>query len=166
MKLFAATDWANFATEETGNPELEIEFLRALQKMYQLFLRKNHDYGKNNLSTGWLRGVVIRLGDKISRLWTLYDLDMEKDYPVKPEVVSESKDETFLDIGNYGVIGYLMETGKWPMGSVHDLYGHKALGKLLAQIYGGLSENEQRDVLELILASELARDLKAKVVLD
>ena len=63
-------DWADLAVGLSGDMEIEQGFLRVLQEMYALFVRKHHDYGRNNISVGGLHGVTIRLGDKTSRLFS------------------------------------------------------------------------------------------------
>ena len=69
-------------TFETEYPELSTEFKAVQQEMYELFARKQMDYGLSNIALGGdlknkedknfsLTGLAIRLTDKVSRLRNL-----------------------------------------------------------------------------------------------
>lgn len=104
-------------TFEREYPELSQEFKNIQQEMYELFARKQMDYGLSNISLGGdlnndndkkfsLTGLAIRLTDKISRLRNL--VISGKNY-----VPGESQEDTFIDIANYGIIGMLVGRNKW-----------------------------------------------------
>ena len=63
-------------------PEMTTEFKRLQKEQYELFCRKQHDYGPGNISVGTqlqtqdevhlaLTGLWFRMNDKIQRLKTL-----------------------------------------------------------------------------------------------
>jgi hypothetical protein len=70
--------------------------------------KKQQDYGSNNLTKFGVRGIVVRSNDKLERLITL--TDPKRATPPN----NESLADTFLDLSNYGLIGYLMQTKIWP----------------------------------------------------
>lgn len=109
-------DWASMATGESGDINLEMAVLRGLQGMYETFVRKNHDYGPNNISAGGPIGLALRLGDKVSRLWNLTGINGDG----RVLVGDEAMEDTGLDIANYGLYLYLMATGQWPEGSIDE----------------------------------------------
>lgn len=82
-----------------------------------LLVRKNRDYGSDNLVKTGQFGIVVRLQDKVSRLLNMLD-------PANPQKPNfESIDDTFRDISNYGNLGQLMRRGGLP-GTV-DVVGKK-----------------------------------------
>ena len=102
---------------EEEYPELSSEFQAIQKEMYETFAAKHMDYGLQNIALGGdltkeadkkfsLTGLAIRLTDKISRLRNL--LTNGKNF-----VKGEGMEDTFLDVGNYGIIGFLVGTDKW-----------------------------------------------------
>ena len=77
------------------------KFQEVLIERMDLFAKKNNDYG-SSFRTEDIVGVVIRLGDKLSRLKKV----SSKGYEL--QIVSEGLDELFLDIANYCDIGRLL----------------------------------------------------------
>lgn len=67
---------------------------------------KQQDYGSRNISDFGAAGVLVRVNDKVQRLRNL----QAKGAKAKHEAVQDS----WLDLANYGIIGYLCETGLWP----------------------------------------------------
>jgi len=67
------------------------------QNALRLFLAKNHDYGDAFVSYGVV-GIMVRLGDKFSRLESLWSPKHD------PAVVSESESDTLVDIYNYCIM--------------------------------------------------------------
>jgi hypothetical protein len=139
--------WEEFATGVSGNIELEKSYLRVAQEAYNLFCRKNHDYGTNNLSTGWLTGIAVRLGDKVSRLWNLVGLGKDNKIMVKDEAVKD----TMIDVANYGIVGYLMATKQWPKAKIADLIGKNASVEKFHQIYSAMDNDQQVEALKKLL---------------
>lgn len=67
---------------------------------------KQQDYGPRNIADFGAAGVLVRANDKIQRLRNL----LERGAEAKHEAVADS----WLDLANYGIIGFLCETGQWP----------------------------------------------------
>ena len=99
-------------------PEMTIEFKRLQQVQYELFLRKQHDYGPGNISVGTqlqtpeevklsLTGLWFRMNDKIQRLKTLLMGGKEA------AVNGEPMEDAFLDVSNYGIMATIVKNGKW-----------------------------------------------------
>lgn len=100
------------ATGASGDLALEKEFLASLALMYHVFCTKQADYGPNNIASAGDVGVVVRMGDKMSRLRNLYGLTSAG----LPSIVvhNESIEDSFIDIANYGVIARMCLLGAWP----------------------------------------------------
>lgn len=69
-----------------------------------VFASKQHDYGPGNIAKAGELGVLIRTSDKIERLLNLRGKESK----------NEAKDDTWLDIGCYGLIGAVVREGNWP----------------------------------------------------
>ena len=98
-------------------PEMTQEFKRLQKEQYELFCRKQHDYGPGNISVGTqlqtsdeiklsLTGLWFRMNDKIQRLKTL--LMGNKD-----SAVDEPLEDAYLDVSNYGIMATIVKNGKW-----------------------------------------------------
>ena len=103
---------------ERTYPEMTGEFLKIQSEQYELFCRKQYDYGPQNIAVGTilktkediklsLLGVWFRMNDKIERLKTL--LMRDDNHAVENESVIDS----FSDISNYGVMAQVVARGKW-----------------------------------------------------
>ena len=99
-------------------PEMTTEFQRLQREQYELFCRKQHDYGPGNISVGTqlvtseeiklsLTGLWFRTNDKIQRLKTL--LMSGKDNAVQGEPIEDA----YLDVSNYGIMATIVKNGKW-----------------------------------------------------
>jgi len=99
-------------------PEMTAEFLQIQSEQYELFLRKQHDYGPQNVAVGSLLktkediklsllGLWFRMNDKIERMKTL--LLRNGTNSVEGEPVTDS----FSDVSNYGVMAQVVARGKW-----------------------------------------------------
>jgi len=82
------------------------EYLKAFQKQTEIMLeittKKNHDYGGDidpwkNFRTFGLKGILVRMGDKFSRLHTA--IWEEREFKV-----SETLIDTLLDLAIYSII--------------------------------------------------------------
>lgn len=74
-----------------------------------LLLSKHHDYGPKNISNapgGPHNGLRVRLYDKLARLNNWVDNALTLKH--------ETAEESYKDIGNYGIIGILVSRGQWP----------------------------------------------------
>ena len=103
---------------ERTYPEMTGEFLAIQQEQYELFCKKQYDYGPQNIAVGTilktpediklsLLGIWFRMNDKIERLKTL--LMRDDNHAVENESVIDS----FSDISNYGVMAKVVAKGKW-----------------------------------------------------
>ena len=86
-------------------PEMTNEFKRLQAEQYELFCRKQHDYGPGNISVGTqlqteadvklsLTGLWFRMNDKIQRLKTLLMGNKES-------AVDEPLEDAYLDAVSY-----------------------------------------------------------------
>jgi len=102
---------------ENKYPKMTSEFKKIQKEQYELFLRKQHDYGPQNIAVGTilktpediklsLLGIWFRCNDKIERMKTLL---MRGNNAVEGEPVTDS----FSDISNYGVMAQVVARGKW-----------------------------------------------------
>ena len=98
-------------------PEMTAEFRRLQREQYELFLKKQHDYGPGNISVGTmlqtqdevhlaLTGLWFRMNDKIQRLKTMLLSRRES-------AVDEPMEDAYLDVSNYGIMATIVKTGKW-----------------------------------------------------
>ena len=98
-------------------PEMTKEFKRLQREQYELFLRKQHDYGPGNISVGTmlqapdethlaLTGLWFRMNDKIQRLKNML---MRK----RESAVDEPMEDAYLDVSNYGIMATIVKNGKW-----------------------------------------------------
>jgi hypothetical protein len=75
--------------------------------------RKQQDYGSGNLTKFGVEGVVIRANDKLERI-----INLRKKGVTGGSPANESLADSFLDLANYALIGFLMQTAKWPVTTV------------------------------------------------
>ena len=99
-------------------PEMTAEFRRLQKEQYELFLKKQHDYGPGNISVGTqlqteeeihlsLTGLWFRMNDKLQRVKTL--LMNNRETAVKDEPLEDA----YLDVSNYGIMATIVKNGKW-----------------------------------------------------
>ena len=98
-------------------PEMTKEFKRLQREQYELFLKKQHDYGPGNISVGTmlqtqdevhlaLTGLWFRMNDKIQRLKTMLLSRRES-------AVDEPMEDAYLDVSNYGIMATIVKNGEW-----------------------------------------------------
>ena len=103
---------------ENDYPEMTAEFRRLQQIQYDLFCKKQHDYGPGNIAVGTqlltegeiklsLTGLWFRMNDKIQRLKNM--LMNGRESAVKDEPIEDS----FMDVSNYGIMAMIVKNGKW-----------------------------------------------------
>ena len=102
---------------EQDYPETTIEFLKLTDAMYEIFLKKQADYGPSNIGMGVtkvkskeeiqksLLGLSVRMNDKIQRLLNLTMKNQEPN--------NESIEDNLLDIANYAVMSIIVNKGLW-----------------------------------------------------
>jgi hypothetical protein len=102
---------------EEKYPEMTKEFKKILKEQYELFCKKQLNYGPDNISVGTrcetqeeqklsLTGLWFRMNDKNNRLKQLILLNKEDN-------VGESVQDTYQDLSVYGVIAQIVSRGKW-----------------------------------------------------
>lgn len=91
-------------------PELQEkvnEFDKIIAEMREILIKKNSDYGKNNIGDLGERGIFCRIWDKVSRLRTLVWEGKVN------QVKDESIEDTYKDLANYSIISIIFKRGKW-----------------------------------------------------
>ena len=162
-KILDIPDWGVMATGDSGSLEIEQAWLRAAQELYGVFVSKQSDYGPTNIAVGGEQGITIRLGDKISRQFELLGLtDREVGDPS-----NESIRDTWVDIGDYGIIGMIVNSGDWASVDPRHVWGREALVDLVEDmaskdetLYLSLSAR----LLALGIAQDIADDIDGAVV--
>jgi hypothetical protein len=102
---------------ENEYPEMMKEYRRIMWHQYEVFCKKQSNYGPGNISLGTdltkpddkkmsLIGLWFRMNDKIQRLKNLVVLG-------KSDTVGESEIDTFQDLSVYGIIAQLVANSKW-----------------------------------------------------
>jgi hypothetical protein len=98
-------------------PETTMEFKRILFDQYELFCKKQLNYGPDNISVGTRletpeevklsqTGLWFRMNDKIQRLKQLVLLGKE-------DMVGEAVEDTYQDLSIYNIIAQIVIRGKW-----------------------------------------------------
>tara|TARA_R110000851_G_scaffold11584_2_gene40443 strand:+ start:2889 stop:3287 length:399 start_codon:yes stop_codon:yes gene_type:complete len=102
---------------EEHYPETCQMFKDIMQEQYELFCKKQKNYGPGNISVGTnldtnedvklsLTGLWFRMNDKIQRLKQLIILGHKDE-------VGESELDTFQDLSVYGIIAQIVSAKKW-----------------------------------------------------
>jgi hypothetical protein len=102
---------------EEKYPETTAEFKKILKEQYELFCKKQMNYGPDNISVGTRletpeevrlsqTGLWFRMNDKIQRLKQLVLLGKE-------DTVGESVQDTYSDLSVYGIIAQIVIRNKW-----------------------------------------------------
>lgn len=102
---------------EEKYPTMTNDFKRIQREQYELFCRKQSNYGPDNISLGTtlereqdrklsLQGLFFRLNDKINRYKQMIMFG-------SVDAVGESLEDTFKDISVYGIIAQLVRNGTW-----------------------------------------------------
>ena len=101
---------------EENYPETAKEFQRLQFEQWELFCKKQKDYGPKNISVGSnleteeevklaLTGLWFRMNDKMQRFQQIVINNQE------PE--NESLMDTFMDLANYAIIAQLVKEKVW-----------------------------------------------------
>ena len=74
----------------------------------KVFDKKQLDYGAQNIAANPCPelGVAIRANDKVQRVMNLL-------WNRRGEATNEPLDDAWLDLANYGLIGYLVSNDQW-----------------------------------------------------
>lgn len=84
--------------------EIAGSFLNVVLDNLYLFTKKQLDYGPRNIASAGELGVLVRMNDKMARLFNLRGKD----------AANESKDDTVQDLAVYAPILQLLRKGEWP----------------------------------------------------
>jgi hypothetical protein len=98
-------------------PNMMDEYKRIMQEQYEMFCKKQKNYGPGNISVGTdlqtsddiklsLTGLWFRMNDKIQRLKQLVVLGHSDE-------VGESVEDTYQDLGVYSIIAQIVIRNKW-----------------------------------------------------
>ena len=98
-------------------PETTDEFKMIMFTQYELFCKKQLNYGPGNISVGTsleteedvklsLTGLWFRMNDKINRLKQLVVLGQK-------DTVGEAINDTYQDLSVYNIIAQIVKNGKW-----------------------------------------------------
>ena len=102
---------------ENQYPETAKEFKWLQDEQYELFCKKQMDYGPSNIAMGTSLdtdeekrlskiGLIVRINDKIQRLINLVVKNNR-------EAQNEPTIDAFNDLACYGIIAQIVEAGKW-----------------------------------------------------
>ena len=102
---------------ESQYPETAEEFKRLQQEQYELFCKKQMDYGPSNIAMGTalktkedrrlsLIGLIVRINDKIQRLMNLV-VKHNRDAQNEPVM------DAFKDLSVNGIIAQIVDNCKW-----------------------------------------------------
>ena len=103
---------------QTTYPKTCDEFKKIQQEQYEVFCKKQYDYGPHNISLGSdlhktedvaasVSAIVVRLNDKIQRLINL--VLRKKTF----ETANEPVFDAFSDTAVYCIIAEIVKRGKW-----------------------------------------------------
>ena len=98
-------------------PEMTDEFKRIMFTQYELFCKKQANYGPDNISVGSelktkedikisLTGLWFRMNDKIQRLKQMV-------VQGKKDEVGEAIEDSYQDLSVYGIIAQIVSNKKW-----------------------------------------------------
>lgn len=101
---------------ESKYPVTTAEFKKIQQEQYELFCRKQLDYGPENVTLGKgtekpenrqlsLMGLWFRMNDKIQRILNIVNNQVEPN--------NESLEDSWTDLSNYSIISMLVHRNKW-----------------------------------------------------
>lgn len=102
---------------EEKYPETTKEFKKIMREQYELFCKKQLNYGPENISVGTKcetdqeiklsqTGLWFRMNDKINRLKQLVLIGTQ-------DHVGESVADSYSDLSVYGIIAQIVTRGKW-----------------------------------------------------
>ena len=91
----------SFIMETVTNDKRSQQMAAVQKEAFELFLKKNKDYG-DAFSTYGTIGVLVRLGDKINRLQNISKTKVEL------EVKDETLRDTLIDLQNYAAMAVFL----------------------------------------------------------
>ncbi len=108
----------------TAPKDFETAAIEVATEMVKLLVERHRKYGPSNINRHGETGIVIRIGDKLSRLERAYGLtptcwkcgapyggDMQ---PLEDVSFSdESLEDAWVDAGNYPIVALMLRRGWW-----------------------------------------------------
>lgn len=91
----------SFIMETVTNDKRSQQMAEVQKEAFELFLKKNKDYGDAFATYGTI-GVLVRLGDKINRLQNISKTKVEL------EVKDETLRDTLIDLHNYAAMAVFL----------------------------------------------------------
>lgn len=82
----------------------EEEMEKIADELKMLLKKKNQMYGDNNVIKMGKLGVLTRIEEKVERLRNMIEKNLDDD---------ESREDSWKDIAGFGIIGAMLERGKW-----------------------------------------------------
>jgi len=159
-------DWAELATGKSGWKEIEEAWLRKAQEVYEIFCAKQADYGPTNIGVGGEKGITVRLGDKISRLFELMGLTQRRN---GGEAANEPVRDTWIDVADYGIIGLIVHDGNWPLVQPDEVWGKEMVIREAIRVVKDdprMFEFLLANLAVMNIAIRIADDLGGEVILD
>jgi hypothetical protein len=90
-------------------PQQTTGFKNIIEKMYQLYLNRNHDYGSANMAIAGEIGVLIRIWDKFCRLCNLYGIEFPAIGPDIQKLIDEVNSRRIGTTDNIDIIQRLQK---------------------------------------------------------
>jgi hypothetical protein len=84
--------------------DMGVQAMKLALKFVKVLDEKQQDYGPDNITISGELGVIVMSQDKLCRLKHLLG---------KETVNNESVSYSWMDLANYGLIGYMVHNGKW-----------------------------------------------------
>ena len=97
-------------------PEMTKEFKKIQTEQYELFCRKQHDYGPGNISVGTQLGTPEEVRLSLTGLWFRMNDKMQRFQQIvinNQEPENESLMDTFMDLTNYSLMAQLVKEKVW-----------------------------------------------------
>lgn len=108
LKTVVNSDLADSIWWQAMNEEMLADYLKFTLNNLLLMIKKRHDYGTLNVTSLGVKGVFVRLWDK---LWRLKNLLWEG---TENAVKDETIDDTVRDLANYAFIMHrVKKRGRW-----------------------------------------------------
>ncbi len=82
----------------------EEEMKKIADEMKEILIQKNKMYGDKNVDKMGKLGVLTRIEEKIERLRNMIEKDIND---------RESREDSWKDIAGFGIIGTMLERGRW-----------------------------------------------------
>lgn len=122
-----------------------MEKLPSIEQLARLLADKQANYGSGNILAFGVKGIIIRISDKVARIENMIVNDRGDEV--------EPLEDAFIDIIGYATIARMLEEGTFELPLARDLpvmSAEEVLDEVLAKAF---DETEHVDVLEFILGN-------------